>query len=355
MNRDQLLNAIGNVDESMIDEMEQLRRSAKVVTLPSQTENASPVAKKRSRRFVVCLVACLVLALGGIAYAAASLLSGGDLTVRDMPQDELDEIINNIGGVSMRWGDESAPADFPVPAVGVKIQYTVPQDLRIPYTSFTGDVLNCAAEFDEHNCSFLEDPDGGNYSHFSFDKKNLPSVDAGKQYIGYAGLKFPTVSLPQDDVSVEVYGTRTQNGETVNDEIRRIYLIACFNNSNQEIPDETYRGIYYLHTSASLRTENYPWGPEDVSAVDMSALFAEGAQVTSQTEDRIAANREFRVVTLTYTFPDEHSDGTTLPVCHRYVFWQENNVVYTLSIHYAPESTAVADSLISEWMNGFAD
>ena len=155
MNRDQLLNAIGNVDESMIDEMEQLRRSGKVVTLPSQSENASPVAKKRSRRFVVCLVACLVLALGGIAYAAASLLSGGDLTVRDMPQDELDEIINNIGDVSMRWGDESAPVDFPVPAVGVKIQYTVPQDLRIPYTSFTGDVLNCAAEFDEHNCSFL--------------------------------------------------------------------------------------------------------------------------------------------------------------------------------------------------------
>ena len=355
MNRDQLLNAIGNVDESMLTEMEDLRRSGRVVTLPAQSEDTVHVGRKPRRRFAVCLVACLVLALGGITYAAASLLSGGDLTVRDMPQDELDEIINNIGGVSVRWGDESAPADLPVPAVGVNIQYTVPQDLRIPYTSFTGNVLNCAAEFDEHNCLFMEDPDGGNYSHFAFDKKNLPSVDAGKQYIGYAGLKFPTVSLPQNDVSVEVYGTRTQNGETVNDEIWRIYLNARFNNTPQNVPDAPYNGIFYLNTSACLLTEDYPWGPEDVQAVDFSALFAEGAQVTSQTEDRIAANREFRVVTLTYTFEDELSNGTTSPTCHRYVFWQENNVVYTLTIHYAPESVAVADSLISEWMNGFAD
>ena len=352
MNREQLLNAIGNVDESMIDEMEQLRRSAKVVTLPAQSEDTVQVARKPRRRFVVCLVACLVLALGGIGYAAASYLFGGDLSVTDVSQAEIAEFFNN-GDVSVEW-EAITGKEFTLPGVGIRMQFTVPEDLRVPLSNITGDVRNCADEFDEENC-FRSEGETPGVSTFSFDKNHFSTVDAAKQYVGYTGFKFPTVSLPLADVSVSVSGVQTQNGDAVDTDIHRIYVGASYLHAPFDRYTGPDYGIYSLRTSAHILTEDYPLEPGETPGLDWSYFYPEGTQVTSQTEDRVVGNREFRVTTLNFACPYENNAELAPAENVRCVFWQENNVLYGLEILYSPDAESTVNDVITEWMNGFAD
>ena len=99
-------------------------------------------------------------------------------------------------------------------------------------------------------------------------------------------------------------------------------------------------GAIEAQTEARIFTENYT-GEIGVGATSYSDDFP-GVDYSGETVVR--NGREFWLVNST-----EFEDGWL----NKMVYWQENNVIYTLDIRYQKEDEKQVAALATNWMEGF--
>ena len=154
-------------------------------------------------------------------------------------------------------------------------------------------------------------------------EKSFANVDDAVKYVGYADMKLP--KLKEDILSSKVY--------VIGNEYSDITLITV--NVEYAISDEVT-----AYTEAKIFTDSYA-GEIGAGAESFSDAFA-GVNFSGET---VSINgREFFVVNST-----EFRDNWLGYM----VYWQENNVIYTLNIKYKDVDKDIADKVADKWMNSF--
>ena len=190
MNRDQLLDAIGTTGESMLKETEQLRLTA-VTDNAASTRNGVATRRPARRKMMILLAACMILLLGTVAAYAAGWIGGR-------------------GGRAETGTNEEGEALF---------KYYPNEDMRVPITAITGDILNSTAQMKE-NWRILS---AGNqltpYSDPLPDSSSIPFIVStsfntateAAAYIGYADMVLPQFAQntsPVKGLAAPVLSTR---------------------------------------------------------------------------------------------------------------------------------------------------
>lgn len=320
MNREQLLDAIGQADESLLKETEQLRMNADNTDTSAKITSISTHRPAR-RRIVFILAACLVLTMCAVAAAATGFFRhSGTVTIGT----------DDKGNSAFSF----APDD---------------EDMRLPLSAFTGDIRNVGACFDEYyqrsqGVEFsYPDP---RYSVNGFSPSDDPLVpflhlqgfntpEEGKAYIGYDPLIIPEFlqAYTPDWVYAAVLGWDEDwfVDNTIEPDFRLGHITF---NSQYTINGIHVSVIDYLITEAF----------ESPRASLMTSIT--DGDFTSSTE--IVNNREFQVVT--------HNNSGNYPgmVVKEYI-WAENKVEYHLIISYNGASDSDANAIVQNWMNSFGN
>lgn len=142
-------------------------------------------------------------------------------------------------------------------------------------------------------------------------------------YIGYDKFVWPKLDEVIDSVKLSVEGT--DEGK-----IKSLVLTSYYEE----------KGSISAQTEARVFTENYN-GEIGVGATSYSDDFP-GVDYSGETV--VTNGREFWVVDST-----EFEDGWL----NKMVYWQENNVIYTLDIRYQKEDEKQVAALATNWMEGF--
>ncbi len=309
--RDRLTDAIGNVNEEMLSEVAELRN--KVISKPTGAW----------RKWALPLAACVVLMIGGLTTYAV-LSSGGTLeTEKEKPTDRTNSAYT----------------------------FSVSGDIRIPMSEIKGDVVKLTEEmkerFKKHDAIYSSTYAGWRQLPFA-------TVEDAKAYIGYDKINFPQLSAVPDQVYVEAMGNPAGKMEAMDGAAMEgtlpggeHYVVAGEGESDLEVKlvsirleaeyqtDKTKSTLSYTST-ASLSTEY------DTADSGIRGIAWDGVDFTSrmQTEN----GREFYVLNAT---------GFESGWLSQQVFWQENNVIYQLFLHYKEQDQKQADKVMLEWMNAF--
>ncbi len=312
MTNEDILDSIGSIDESFIDEVDSLRRAQK-----------SSRGKNLLRKIMIPLAACLSLILvgftahhllfsGNVLLFAGSTVGDGKLTDANVYFDpdktliDMDEINGTVNGVSdiiverfktMEWDEASEMK----PAVSYP----------------------------------------GSYSTM------LYSVEEIKAFIGCNRLKMAPLLvnglLSKNGVmaNINVFGEENGNIENIiigidgriND--MNVQIFTTIFTENQKIAEDGTIGMWLM----SGQNDHY----------ELSDL---------EKEMKVVNNREFMIIKndfKSYIDPSYYPDGykITDSGVSKNIFWQEDKVIYNLHIFYPEDREADAEEIITEWMNSF--
>ena len=332
MNREQLLDAIGKTDESLLRETEQLR-------IQAMDGNASPAhttvktRRPARRKMMILLAACLVLMLGTVAAYATGL-------------------IGNRGGTVSTGMDEDGNSTM---------SFQPNEDMRIPLSEVTGDILN-ATQYMLANWYRLHDPD--NYTPGAEAAENITlsdglsgfctikfrSVQEAVDYIGCDRIIFPSFMQEYTpfDVYVQVIGADTRFPDRPSDPA--------------EVPDfrVSWISLSVGYSIDGITTYLHYYVITEVDEVSRAILYTSvsGGESGSDpifTSGTVTENdREFQIV---YTNHGDANGIDNLDRVDKEYFWAENKVEYHISLFYydASNTADAADRLIRDWMYSFSD
>lgn len=329
MNREQLLDAIGQADEKMILEVAQLRSASSDDQNSPKLYDVKAVHRKGRKRLVIILAACMALALCSVAYATGLFARIGGIL----------HITTNPDGYK-------------------KTQYEVSGDTRIPFSMITGDVMNSTQDMQQywqmqkdglytplHDYEGVWNPESGMYElpaedkgyHFIYTdnpaihEKMFRSTYDALDYIGYTGpIHVPTLDALSTDIGVCAIGIPSTDD-----------------------PDATEPPTYTI-TFIDLMERYMLYGDiQAISTVEIrtEAAFASSPSILYQlpvnlsSETRTVGGREFSI--LTQDFDDLPGTMTAI------VFWQEDNIQYTLNLSYPSDKQSLVDAYMLQWMNSF--
>ncbi|MBR5666056.1 MAG: hypothetical protein IKW95_00005 [Lachnospiraceae bacterium] len=320
MNREKLLNAIGQTDESLLKDNEELRRRPEN---SSVTKEAPFTAKKgRARRRVVfALAACLVLALGSIAAYASGIFRSGSVTTGT---------------------NENGHATY---------FYEPDEDMRLPSSVFTGAFMT---EVPGYFHEYWQRSQGVTFSYpdrrngvrgFDIDFTDVPFLHAQEfntledaaAYIGYSPLAIPAfeLNLEKDWVNVSVLGL--DDNWIPGTDIEPDFKVGCVELNARYLLDDLV-----VHLVDYMITDIYatPRAIQEVSS--------ESSTFTSETV--VANNREFQVIT--------EDISSFLPgYIEKQYIWAQDKVEYHLIIRYRNKEAEIekAETLIRNWMDSFGN
>ena len=320
MNREKLLNAIGQADEALLKENEELRRgpetgaSAKTVTFTQKNGRAR-------RRVVFALAACLVLALGSLAAYASGIFRSGSVTTGT---------------------NENGHATY---------FYEPNEDMRLPSSVFTGAFMT---EVPGYFHEYWQRSQGVTFSYpdrrngvrgFDFDFTDVPflhaqefnTLEEAAAYIGYSPLAIPAfeLNLEKDWVNVSVLGL--DDNWIPGTDIEPDFKVGCVELNARYLLDDLV-----VHLVDYMITDIYatPRAIQEVSS--------ESSTFTSETV--VANNREFQVIT--------EDISSFLPgYIEKQYIWAQDKVEYHLIIRYRNKEAEIekAETLIRNWMDSFGN
>lgn len=322
MNRDQLLDAIGTTGESMLKETEQLRLTA-VTDNAASARNGVATRRPARRKMMILLAACMILLLGTVAAYAAGWIGGR-------------------GGRAETGTNEEGEALF---------KYYPNEDMRVPITAITGNILNCTAQMKENWRTLSAGNQLTPYSDPLPDSSSIPFIVStsfntateAAAYIGYADMVLPQFAqnTAPSYAYVQAIGTDPVEPHALLSAQEPDYLLcwmkleACY-----ALDGVTVYLDNYVITEAN----------EEPRAILSTAISNVPQEVEFVSGTATANNREFVVIT------EQNIDGSVdEDVVRKEYIWAENKVEYHLSIRYDvnDETTAAAEAIIADWMNSF--
>ena len=322
MNRDQLLDAIGTTGESMLKETEQLRLTA-VTDNAASTRNGVATRRPARRKMMILLAACMILLLGTVAAYAAGWIGGR-------------------GGRAETGTNEEGEALF---------KYYPNEDMRVPITAITGDILNSTAQMKE-NWRILS---AGNqltpYSDPLPDSSSIPFIVStsfntateAAAYIGYADMVLPQFAQNTSPsyTYVQAIGSDPVEPDALLSAQEPDYLLSWMK----------LEGCYSID-GVTVYLDNYiiTEANEEPRAVLGTTMTNIPQEVEFVSGTATANNREFVVIT------EQNIDGSVdEDVVRKEYIWAENKVEYHLTIHYiaSEANAATADAIAADWMNSF--
>lgn len=327
MNSEQLLDAIGKTDESLLRETEQLRLRA----ADGEAGTVTTATRRPARRkMIIVLAACMVLLLGTAAAYAAG-------------------IIGNRGGTVSTGTDNDGNSIM---------KFEPNEDMRISVSDITGDIQN-STQYMLANWYRLHDPDnytpgaetanyiilGDNVSGFLSIKFN--SVQEALDYIGCDRIVPPSFlqNATPFDVSLQIIGADTRYPERPNDpsEVPDFRLSWINLSVGYTIDNITVYLNYYVITEADEVSRAILYTSVENSDPDDLLVY------TSETVTE--NNRDFQVV---YSNYDDYAERDQIS---KEYFWAENKVEYHISFFYcdALPRSETADQILRNWMYSFGD
>ena len=302
-----LMDAVGNVNEEMLSEVEKLRAGAGL--------------KVRGgwRKWALPLAACALLLIGSLTTYAV-LNSGGMLeTGKDKPTDQTNSTY----------------------------KFSVSEDIRIPMKEIHGDVVKLTAEMEERFQK--QEPWSSTYPGWL--KLPFETEEEALTFIGYKKMNFPHLNGTPKQISVEALGNPVYAMEV--NKIAQEKGISQEEAANfVDIESEEMQNVKLvsLRLYAEYQTEstlnytstailNTEYADENTG---ISGIAWNGVDFTSHMQ--IENGREFYVM---------NAEGFAGEWLGQQVFWQENNVLYLLHVRYKEQDQKQADEVMLEWMNAF--
>jgi hypothetical protein len=297
MNKNQLIDALGQLDDSVYEGIDMLN------ALPG--EKAIGTGNGRRGRKVFLLAAVAVLLIGGAAVAAPPLLRGGTLKLEKETVDGKD--YNSF-------------------------RYETGEASRVPLSEITGSVLESMKEIPERIKNFnIVDS-----SVPSCIVKHFDSLSEALSYIGYSKLVFPEMNYPYSEIHTEAHGVSAQHPK-VNAPDEEYVLGSLYLSTTQydSFSGLSFQNLIHIYTEAnpfdstSLLLVNYP------------------TETSYVTEEQAVNGRVFSIIKEQNTSEDPGWQLSTE------VLWQENGVIYMFHVTYYEDKAAEADRLVEEWMKSF--
>lgn len=197
--------------------------------------------------------------------------------------------------------------------------FILDDSVRVKMEDITGEIVECediiAEQIEKYDMFSSQSP----YEV----EKTFETIEAAINYVGYNRLTWPAIKEKIDEVKVTVFSEEK-------DTIQKIKL-----NSNYALTDEME-----AHTEAIIFTDTYD-GEIGTGLTSYSEWF-EGVDFSSETVNE--NGREFYVVS------SSEFENRWLVKC---VYWQENNVIYTLNIRYKGVDSGKINDLVNRWMCSF--
>ena len=302
-----LMDAVGNVDEEMLSEVEKLR------------DGAGLKVRGGWRKWALPLAACALLLIGSLTTYAV-LNSGGMLeTGKDKPTDQTNSTY----------------------------KFSVSEDIRIPMKEIHGDVVKLTAEMEERFQK--QEPWSSTYPGWL--KLPFETEEEALTFIGYKKMNFPHLNGTPKQISVEALGNPVYAMEV--NKIAQEKGISQEEAANfVDIESEEMQNVKLvsLRLYAEYQTEstvnytstailNTEYADENTG---ISGIAWNGVDFTSHMQ--IENGREFYVM---------NAEGFAGEWLGQQVFWQENNVLYLLHLRYKEQDQKQADEVMLEWMNAF--
>ena len=326
MNRDQLLDAIGRTDESMLKEIEQLRLGVDDASAGSAT--VTRMHRPARRRLMLVLAACLVLLLGTVGAYATGLIGRRSGTVQTGTNAQGDAVM----------------------------VFTPDEDMRVPLSSIHGDVKNTTQTMQSQ---WTKNPATGEYEWTG----SNDGLRSNKPGIGISQLSFNTLAEATAFIGYDGLVTPVFN-ENVQPQVFYVYSTGKADNLDDPGPDPEYNldfisiMSYYIVDGINVSLNSYLITEyfENPRAVDRLEISSENGDVQLTSETVLVNNREFQVVHQNFGDPATTDDGYQIPqrIFDTYI-WAENKVEYQLDINYAESDRSRAEQIIADWMNSFTD
>ena len=294
MKEEQLMEAIGKIDESMLREVETVRNGNSGNT--ERTGVTHTGHKGLRRKWLIPVAACMVMMIGGIGAYASGLLGGGSLKTGK----------GNVGKFN---------SDY---------EYTALEDIRIPILEIKGTVRSVTEQMNQEAANF--DPTSSQLPGTK--QKRFATVEDAVDYIGYKKLTVPDISADVQEVTVQAVGIEKEGTQSSTPEydLAHITLEAMYR-----------RGEVVVQEFYTLSTENVQEDQTGVRGIVMPEW--------SITQDTKTVNgRVFNI--LKTEGLDNGNIGTE-------VFWQQDKVIYTIYFIYPPAKQDTVDMLMKEWMEAF--
>ena len=306
MQSEQLLNALNDIDDSLIEETYPFEREEITKPVLRVVSGGTGKGGKRKMRKCILLVAvCAVLMFGGVvAYAA----TGGGLL----------NIIRHKG----TDGDGETTVEYQ------PLEQTV-----VPMSNLRGEIQNAPAEIKKQVDEFNAIPEMERMASSTMPDvltKQFDTLEAAIDYIGYDQLNYPKLNYPMEDVHIDMLGCETANGYS---------LSTITLDSMQQYREGPIR---FCQTIATIFTEN--------ANASSAMILAMSEKVKLAEEQRVVNGRTFSI--LHTSDPDPYNEGAE--VLGTEVFTTDNNVVYLFHISYDEENRADAEAVIEEWINSFS-
>lgn len=299
MKKDQLIDAIGLLDDAVLAETD--GGGADGTELGTAVVTASDNKATIKRRFRIILVTTVILALIGGTAAVASGGIGGFL---------------NLGNrIKIENGGEL-----------LQHEYVAYGDARVRTSSIRGAVNKDMKTMPK---TMKDRPLWSNTSPNTVVKR-YEDIEDAIDYIGYSKLVFPKTDYPFTHIYTEVTGFQKEDSSEFKPGV------ICFGatqryHSNPE---------YWFSTSIYIYTDSWPMG-------NVGIHTAVTDQATYTSEERRVNGRTFCIV---LQEDPSYSEGHQLSTG---IFWQENGVFYYFHIVYPEELREEAEKVAQEWMESF--
>ena len=302
MKSEQLLDALNDINDSMIAETNPFHEEEIITPMLQVTGGTGKGGKRKMRKSILLVAVCAVLLLSGVVYAA----TGGDLL----------NIIRNKG----TDGDGETTVEY--------LEKTT-----VSMSDLRGEIRNAPAEIQEQVKAFNALSEMERMASSVMPevlRKSFGTVEDAIAYIGYDQLNYPKINYPTESVDVDMTGCEVPDGYS---------LSTIIMTATQQYSSDP---AYFCQTLATFFTEH-----ADANSV-MRLSLSERAELAE--EQRVAGGRTFSILHTNEPNPDY--EGEKL-LCTE-VFTTENDVVFLFHIVYDEDNRAEAEAVITEWMNSFS-
>lgn len=381
MKNEELMNAIGNIDDDMLKELDALRggrgareasgsdiheasnsdiREASNSDICEASSEASLDATEAPRgaassfawrKWLAPLAACLLLMIGGFT-AYAMIHSGGFLSIHQRGTSE-----KNLQSY----------------------HFTLTDAVKIPREEIKGEIRNLEELFKEDYKGFIVPLDRSVGSH----SDEFDTLEEAESFVGYENLHLIHVTDQPDSIMIKTFGEPFLTNPEDQEEREKTewyqrwkemmdsdddfgFIIdgegqGRFDNielvyRTQQCPmgltgKDFYAALTMIWIGASYITDDSHLAYQsnailftDHYADEIGVRGASLGDVNYDDKCRVVNGREFIVL---------DSEGFQLGMVSREVFWQEGNVLYVFSCHFMPDQQERVDELTEEWMKSF--
>ena len=309
MKKDQLIDAIGKLDDTLFSEIEASMQSERTAVAGADTESRG-VSKPRfkKRRFVLVALAAVML-IGGAAAFGAGGLSG----------------LLKIGKTD-DGGREQTTAEY-IPF----------GDVRVDPSLITGRINDALAEMPER----VRNAQPFDNVMPNAILRRFATIDDALGYVGYKNMVFPRLDYECVSVQTEGYGIAAAELDAAVREAAGLDSEAYVLSDVSIGVTQKYRSNpdYCFQTIAYLCTDYVKEAPVRIHMVLENAKTA---------TDQKTVNG--RTITILRTNTTDLAEGHQLATS---VFWQENDVLFCFHIVYNEECRDEAERVADEWMHSF--